>query len=74
MVAPPLVEPYIEEGWKLLEALRAESFDLAAAYWSYLEESDVWHLVLVTQLVDESGPRRHIGVFNPSYVHFASLD
>jgi len=55
MVAPPLVEPYIEEGWKLIEALRDHEFGLDAAYWSYLEEPDLWRLILVSRAVEEIG-------------------
>jgi len=55
MVAPPLVEPYIEEGHKLIEALRTAGFQVDAAFWSYYPEPDIWKLIFVSRLVDEQG-------------------
>jgi hypothetical protein len=57
MVAPPLVEPYIEQGRLLVDALSRGGLDVKAALWMYRGESDDWRLVIATDLVEQVGPR-----------------
>ena len=57
MVASPLVDPYIEDGRKLVERLDGEGLSPEAALWFYLSESHEWRLILALKQVDELGPR-----------------
>lgn len=57
MVAPPLVEPYIEEGRKLIELIKKSRLDVESAFWLYRPESDEWRLTIATKSVDQVGPR-----------------
>jgi len=73
MVKTTLVEQDIDEGRRLLEALKSPSvltvgrrriadlpashFRVKAAYWLYLPESKEWRLFIATPLVDERGPQ-----------------
>jgi hypothetical protein len=52
-----LVDQYIDDGRRLVDALEQSSFPLNAALWYYLPESDQWRLLLVSTLVDDIGPR-----------------
>ena len=51
-----LVSELIDEGQRLLEALRRQRFPVVAALWSYIPESLEWRLILVTPTVEHTGP------------------
>jgi hypothetical protein len=51
-----LVEPYIEDGRRLIDALERAEFPISAALWYYFPESDDWRLVVASSLVDRLGP------------------
>jgi hypothetical protein len=56
MAASPLVEAWIEDGSKLIDALVRDGFDVDFALWSYFEEPDEWRLVIASERAEE-GPR-----------------
>jgi len=51
-----LVKELIDEGHRLLEALKQNRFPLTAAFWHYFVEPMEWRLVLVSPAVDRAGP------------------
>ena len=51
-----LVKELIDEGYRLLEALKKNRFPLKAAFWHYFIEAEEWRLVLVSPVVDRAGP------------------
>lgn len=53
-----LVREKIEEGKKLIEAIDRSDFQLTGALWFYLVENNDWRLILVTPLLEISGPRK----------------
>lgn len=44
-----------EDGRKLIEKLAERNFPITAALWQYLEEDELWRLVIVSPLVDREG-------------------
>lgn len=51
-----LVEKDIEEGRKVIEALKENGFPVNAAFWLYKSEPDEWRLTFASPLIDEQGP------------------
>ena len=51
-----LVKSQIEDGWKLLDALKQKQFPMTAAFWKYLPDAETWRLVIATEKVDDPGP------------------
>jgi hypothetical protein len=53
-----LVVELIEDGKRLIEALDAAKFDVKAAMWFYLPDTDEWRLIIASPFVDNSGPMK----------------
>ncbi len=53
----PLVDKDIQEGERLIKTLDERDFGVHSAFWFYLPKPNEWRLVIVTDLVDELGPR-----------------
>jgi len=51
-----LLSDYIEQGRKVLQALRRADFHVSEAFWYDLPESDEWRLILAAPKVDDLGP------------------
>lgn len=67
-----LVSELIEEGQRLLEALRRNRFPITSALWHYIPDSLEWRLVVVSTAVDQNGPmasygrvQRALGIISP---------
>jgi hypothetical protein len=58
MVKPTLVDADMKAGEALLKKLDAIKFDVKAAFWFYLSESNEWRLVIASPAVDKKGPRK----------------
>jgi hypothetical protein len=56
MVTANLVEPKIEGGANLLQALDQAGVTVTSALWLYDQDSEVWRLLIATPLFDEFGP------------------
>jgi hypothetical protein len=55
----PLVEMYVEDGLRVIEALVAEGIEVKAAAWIRKDvEYSWWHLYIATPLVDKEGRLR----------------
>ena len=61
MVATSLVDGKIRAGEKLVQGLDKAEFPFKAAFWFYVPESGIWHLMIATELVDSQGPRAVYG-------------
>lgn len=75
-----LVKELIDEGHRLLEALKKNRFPLKAAFWHYFIEPEEWRLVLVTPVVDRAGPlsaytrvQRVLARTNPAYLTLSDI-
>lgn len=60
MVETALVEKDLEEGRRLIDALKESkpgwaSFRVRAAFWQYRNDWDEWRLVIATPLLEEKG-------------------
>ncbi|MBA7490512.1 hypothetical protein ES702_01050 [subsurface metagenome] len=53
-----LVEKYIQEGKRLIEALDKAGFQVEAAMWFYLTDSDEWRLLIASPFVEKNGPKK----------------
>lgn len=53
-----LVNQSIEDGEKLVRELEAKNFPISAAFWRYLDEEELWRLVIVSPVVAREGPLR----------------
>lgn len=53
-----LVEKDIEDGKRLVIALDESLFEVRAAMWFYLTDSDEWQLLVASPYVDENGPKK----------------
>src|SRR4051794_18584757 len=51
----PLVESQIDEGREIVEKLKAEGFDVTAAWWMKTAEEGQWFLYIASQQVDTQG-------------------
>ncbi len=52
-----LVEKEIEEGKRLIEALDKANFQVEAAMWFYLTDSDQWRLFIASPFAEKNGPK-----------------
>lgn len=75
-----LVKELIDEGHRLLEALKKNRFPLKAAFWHYFIEPEEWRLVLVSPVVDRAGPlsaytrvQRVLGKTNPAHLTLSDI-
>jgi hypothetical protein len=50
-----LVDRVIDDGQKLVEALRQHGFDMSAAFWLKASEDDRWSFYIVSPAVDREG-------------------
>jgi hypothetical protein len=55
--AHPLLPEVIEEGRRLVKAVRDSGVEITAAFWLYETEPEKWRLVLVSPTYDREGPR-----------------
>lgn len=53
-----LVDKDIQDGRLLVEALDRSKFSLDGALWYYMLNSDEWRLLLVSSLVERTGPKK----------------
>ncbi len=53
-----LVEKDIDEGKRLTEALDKKDFQVSAALWFYLSDSDEWRLLFASPFVEKKGPKK----------------
>jgi hypothetical protein len=53
-----LVEKDVQEGKTLIEALDASKLNVVGALWFYYSNVGVWRLLIVTPLVEISGPKK----------------
>jgi len=53
-----LVGKDIEIGKKIIEALDNAKFDVRAALWFYLSDSDRWRFIVASPIVDKKGPKK----------------
>ncbi|GAG05740.1 unnamed protein product, partial [marine sediment metagenome] len=60
-----LVEKAIEDGKKLIEALDKADFQVEAAMWFYLPDSDEWRLFIASPFVETNGPTEAYGFIQP---------
>jgi hypothetical protein len=51
-----LVRDQIEGGASVLEALKAEEFPIAGAFWCRIPDPDYWQLIIASPLVTQFGP------------------
>lgn len=58
MVKAALVEKDIDEGKRLIEELDKTDFQVQAALWFYLVDSDEWRLLVASPFVEKEGPRK----------------
>ena len=56
MVSPALVEPDIQAGKKIVEALDHAGIPVRTALWLWDEPANIWRLVIASPLVDDAGP------------------
>jgi hypothetical protein len=61
MVTQTLTKEMIDSGAALLRALDARRFAVTGACWFYLENSDVWTLIIASPEVQTRGPKRIYG-------------
>lgn len=61
-----MVDAYIADGRRLVEALDSSGFDVSAAFWHHWPDSDEWRLVIASPTVAENGPKA-------AYTHIRSL-
>ena len=57
MDKPTLVEADMEAGKVLLRDLDEKNFDVEAALWFYMSDSEEWRLILASTTVDSKGPK-----------------
>ena len=52
-----LVDRYVEDGRRLVEALDRHNFPVTAAFWFYMPDSDEWRLLIASPVAEEKGPK-----------------
>ena len=57
MVKQTLTKEMIDEGASILKKVDAEKLEVTAAFWFYLESSDVWTLIIGSPKVQSRGPK-----------------
>ena len=73
MAEETLVEWHVETGEKLLRALPAHNFDVAAAAWVHVE-SGWWYLYLASKIVDEVGTADGYKVLHGALRQMSDID
>ncbi|HUV67589.1 MAG TPA: hypothetical protein VMW24_27095 [Sedimentisphaerales bacterium] len=58
MDKPTLVDADMKAGEALLNKLDETRFDVKAALWFYMPESEEWRLILASPTVDAEGPKK----------------
>ncbi len=58
MDKPTLVDADMKAGEALLKKLDKIKFDVKAAFWFYMPDSEEWRLFLALPLFDEKGPKK----------------
>lgn len=53
-----LVKEIIDDGKELIKALDETQFEVKAAMWFYLTDSDEWRLLIASPYVEENGPKK----------------
>lgn len=53
-----LVEKHIEEGERVILGLGDAGFQVDAALWFYLSDSEEWRLLLASPFVEKEGPKK----------------
>ncbi len=56
-----LVDPDIQAGEQLLKELDQSTLDVRAAFWFYSSDSNEWHLVIASPLLESKGPKEAYG-------------
>lgn len=56
MATATLVSQEIEEGQRLIDALKAADLSVDSALWLYAPEPETWRLMLTSPLYDHKGP------------------
>jgi hypothetical protein len=59
-----LVDEQADQGWKLVERLRRDGFDVTAACWVKEAANGRWYLYLASPVVDAEGKREAYGRIN----------
>ncbi len=57
MVKPTLVDADMKAGEALLSKLDEIKFDVRAAFWFYMPDSEEWRLIFASPAVDKKGPK-----------------
>jgi len=57
MVKPTLVDADMKAGEALLKKLDKIKFDVKAAFWFYMPDSEEWRLIFASPAVDKKGPK-----------------
>jgi len=57
MVTQTLTKEMIDEGASLLRRLDAEKLEVTAAFWFYLDSSDIWTLIITSPKIQSEGPK-----------------
>ena len=58
MDKPTLVDADMKAGEALLSRLDDIKFDVKAALWFYVHDSDEWRLIIASPIVDKDGPKK----------------
>jgi hypothetical protein len=58
MDKPTLVDADIKAGEALLSKLDEIEFDVKAALWFYVQDSEEWRLIIASPIVDKDGPKK----------------
>ena len=56
-----LVSELVDEGQRLLQALKRNRFPIASALWHYIPDSSEWRLVIASSAVEQNGPMAAYG-------------
>jgi hypothetical protein len=58
MDKPTLVDADMKAGEALLNKLDEIEFDVKAALWFYMQDSEEWRLIIASPIVDKDGPKK----------------
>jgi hypothetical protein len=73
MVRQMLTPDMIKEGKALLQELDRQKLGITAAFWFYLESSDVWTLIIASPKVEQEGPKSIYGRIQTVLTNGATL-
>lgn len=65
MARAAVVDPDIEGGRRLIEALDAAGFPVSSAFWFFDPSPEDWRLVISTPMVDTKGPLKAYEAIDP---------